>query len=216
MMSRRIDLRMRNVSAKSRRVNQNTHFIFSNFFSRKSWPLWDNVEKYCRARLATGSHIIQHELDVWWKTLHMSSQNYWNELEEFLHKSYVNVAVQSHMCVCFLLDPRVYLMLDIFWVGTQHEFMESLNWNTGVFTQKLNVDVDSHISLLSFGTFVVSGCLVFLTQSIFFFLRAWGSVFSLVTRLQVWQFRVQIPTDVRGLCFLENVQTSSRAHSVSD
>jgi len=172
-------------------------------------------KKCCRARQATGNNIIQHELDVWWKTLYMYSQNHWNEVEEYLHKSYVNVAVQSHMRVCFLLDPRVYLMLDVFWVGTQHEFTESLNWNRGVFTQKLNVDFDSHISLLSFGTFSVSGCLVFLKQSILFFLRGWGSVLSLVTRLQVWQFRVQIPTGVRGLSFLQNVQTSSKAHSVS-
>jgi len=33
-------LRIRNVSDKSRRENQNTHFMFSNFF-RKSCPLWD-------------------------------------------------------------------------------------------------------------------------------------------------------------------------------
>jgi len=27
----------------------NTHFMFNNFFFRKSCCLWDNVEKYCRA-----------------------------------------------------------------------------------------------------------------------------------------------------------------------
>jgi len=30
------------------RENQNTHFVFSNFFFfRKSRRLWDNVQKYC-------------------------------------------------------------------------------------------------------------------------------------------------------------------------
>ena len=45
---------MRNVSDKSCRENQNTHFVFCNFFFfRKSCRLWDNVGKYCRAGLAT-------------------------------------------------------------------------------------------------------------------------------------------------------------------
>ena len=43
----------RNVSDKSCRRNQNTHFVFNNFFSRKSYLLWDNVEKYCRAGQTT-------------------------------------------------------------------------------------------------------------------------------------------------------------------
>jgi hypothetical protein len=44
-------LRMRNISEKHCRENQNTHFVFSNcfFIFLKSGPLWDNVEKYCRA-----------------------------------------------------------------------------------------------------------------------------------------------------------------------
>jgi hypothetical protein len=36
---------MRNVSDKSCRENQNTHFVFNNFFPRKSYRLWNNVEK---------------------------------------------------------------------------------------------------------------------------------------------------------------------------
>jgi hypothetical protein len=45
-------LRMRNVSDKSCRGNQNTHFMFNNSFLI-SCSLWDNVEKYCRAWQAT-------------------------------------------------------------------------------------------------------------------------------------------------------------------
>ena len=37
-------LRMRNVSEKSCRENQNTHFVFSNFFL-KSYCLWENEKK---------------------------------------------------------------------------------------------------------------------------------------------------------------------------
>jgi hypothetical protein len=45
-ISRWIIFRMMNVSDKSYRENQNTHFVFSSFFfPRKSCRLWDNVEK---------------------------------------------------------------------------------------------------------------------------------------------------------------------------
>jgi len=42
----RVVLRMRNVSVKTCRENQNTYFVFNNFFPRKSCRLRDNVEKY--------------------------------------------------------------------------------------------------------------------------------------------------------------------------
>ena len=45
MLSRRIILRMRNVSDKSCRENQHTLLMFKNSF-RKSRPLGDNVAKY--------------------------------------------------------------------------------------------------------------------------------------------------------------------------
>jgi hypothetical protein len=56
-ISRSVLLRMRNVSDKSCRENQNTHFVFSKFFPRKSCRLWDNVEKYYRAGQVTDGNI---------------------------------------------------------------------------------------------------------------------------------------------------------------
>jgi hypothetical protein len=44
--------RMRNISDKNCRENQNTRFMF-NIFYRKSCRLWDNVEKFGRAGQAT-------------------------------------------------------------------------------------------------------------------------------------------------------------------
>ena len=41
--SRSVPLRIKNISYKSCREAQDTHFMFSNFF-RKSYRLWDNVE----------------------------------------------------------------------------------------------------------------------------------------------------------------------------
>jgi len=49
IISRSVLLKMRNVSDKSCRENQNTHFMFNNFLFRKSCRLWDNVEIFFRA-----------------------------------------------------------------------------------------------------------------------------------------------------------------------
>ena len=53
-------IRRKNVSDKSCRENQNTHFMFNNFCTRKSFRLWDNTEKYCRAGQVTEDNIIWH------------------------------------------------------------------------------------------------------------------------------------------------------------
>ena len=51
---------MRNTSDRTCRENQNTYFIFNNFFFfRKSYRLCDNVEKCGRARQATDDNIIR-------------------------------------------------------------------------------------------------------------------------------------------------------------
>ena len=56
-ISRSVLRRMKNVSGKSYSETQNTHFIFSIFFSRKSCRLWDNVENYCTAGQSTDDNI---------------------------------------------------------------------------------------------------------------------------------------------------------------
>ena len=40
------------------KIKKKTHFVLSNFFFlRKSYRLWDNVEKYCRTRQATDDNM---------------------------------------------------------------------------------------------------------------------------------------------------------------
>jgi hypothetical protein len=56
IISRSFFLTTRNVSDKSCRENQNTHFIFSNFFP-KFCLLCNNVEKYCTAEQATHGNM---------------------------------------------------------------------------------------------------------------------------------------------------------------
>ena len=49
IISRSFLLRMRNVSDKSCRKNQNTHFVFSNYFLSENRVFYrDNLVKYCR------------------------------------------------------------------------------------------------------------------------------------------------------------------------
>jgi hypothetical protein len=57
-ISRWIIPRIGSVLDKSCRENQNTHFMFSNFFPRKSRRSWDNVEKRGWAEGATNDVII--------------------------------------------------------------------------------------------------------------------------------------------------------------
>ena len=51
-------LKIRNVSEKFCRGNQHIYFTFHNLFP-KIIPLWDNVEKYGKARHATDDNIIR-------------------------------------------------------------------------------------------------------------------------------------------------------------
>ena len=56
IISRSVLSRVKNVSDSRCREHQNTHFMFNNFFL-KPCRLWDNVEKYCRAGLATDDNM---------------------------------------------------------------------------------------------------------------------------------------------------------------
>jgi hypothetical protein len=59
--------KMRTVSDKSCRENQNTHFMFHNFFFLlKPCRLWDNVEKYGTARRGTEDNITRRMRSECW------------------------------------------------------------------------------------------------------------------------------------------------------
>ena len=57
IISRSFLLRMRNVSDKICRGNQNTHFALSNLFLSKILPLLDSVENYFIAGQATDDNM---------------------------------------------------------------------------------------------------------------------------------------------------------------
>jgi len=53
---------------RSNRENQDTYFIFKNFFSRKSCRSRDNVENYGTARQTTGDNKIERMRIACWIT----------------------------------------------------------------------------------------------------------------------------------------------------
>ena len=61
-------LRMRNVSDKSCRENQNKYLMFNILFPRKSCRLWDNVEKYGTAGQAADDNIVRSTRVSCWIT----------------------------------------------------------------------------------------------------------------------------------------------------
>jgi len=63
IVSRWILLGMRNVTDNIFRENQNTNFMFNNFF-----PLWNNLEKYGRTRQATDDKMTRHMHCAYWTT----------------------------------------------------------------------------------------------------------------------------------------------------
>ena len=65
IISSLILVRMRNVSDKKCRENQNTHFMFYDFFFRKPCRLWGNVEKYGRRRQDTDNRIKGRRFTCW-------------------------------------------------------------------------------------------------------------------------------------------------------
>jgi hypothetical protein len=67
IISRWILLKMRNISDKYCRQNQNTYFVFKNDF-QKFVPVWDNVKKYVRARQVTDDKIIWRMSFACWIT----------------------------------------------------------------------------------------------------------------------------------------------------
>jgi len=103
---------MRNVWDKSCRGNQNTYFMFSNFFFfRKSCSLWDNVEKYCR----TG----QSEMTIWRTriactvTTAKSTHSQYVKftaffLQEWLHERASALGLCMHCMSCFFCFELVF------------------------------------------------------------------------------------------------------------
>ena len=107
-------LRMRNVSGKSCRENQDTHFVL-NFFFRKPCRLWDNVEKYS----ASGKVKWQYSLcSLHAGYLRLQTHSEYViliafPLQQRLHKA-PNVTLYVHFLYCYVLDTSSYYSVKDF------------------------------------------------------------------------------------------------------
>jgi hypothetical protein len=101
--------KMRNVSDKSCRENQNTHFVFNNFFPRKSCRFWDNVEKYDRARHSINDSVIRHLRIACWMTEARIQTHSWYLILLFWTAAMVTrTRLSLTLCVhflCFFYKP---------------------------------------------------------------------------------------------------------------
>ena len=107
-------LRMRNVSDKSCRGNQNTHFGFSNYFL-KSRRFWDNVEKYCREGQATDDNtcILRRTRFSCWitKARHTDTptlrirNTYCFSATTMVTRPHLSVMLYVHCLPCFKTKP---------------------------------------------------------------------------------------------------------------
>jgi hypothetical protein len=100
-------LRMRNVSDKSRRYNQNTHILCLITFFRKSCRLWDNMEKYGRARQATDDNITRRMRIACWITKAADTlwicNTYWFPTATVVTRTRLNVTFVSTLPVLFII-----------------------------------------------------------------------------------------------------------------
>ena len=108
-----IRLRLRNVSVRSCRENQNTYFMFNKFyfFFRKLCRLRDNVENYGRATQATRDNIIRLMRFACWITKATDTrsayvtfialpQQWLRERASLVHCTYIACLVIPQQCGC--------------------------------------------------------------------------------------------------------------------
>jgi hypothetical protein len=80
------------------------HFIFNNFFPRKSCLLWDNVEKYCRTEHATDDNMVHAHcmLDTYGYTFRICNTN-WFSTAIMITQTRLDVKLYVHFLSCLFL-----------------------------------------------------------------------------------------------------------------
>jgi hypothetical protein len=121
-ISRSILLRMRNISDKFVEKIK-THFMFEDFFFRKSCHLWDYVQKYGRDRQTTDDNIMRRMRIACWKTKATHTQNikylllfhsnngYANAIQCYVYKHTACLFTYIFSLTCF--DPLWTIIKDL-------------------------------------------------------------------------------------------------------
>jgi hypothetical protein len=90
---------------RSCRENQNTRFMGNIFVFQKSYHLWDNVEKYGRARQATDDNKLPRMRFAWWITKTTDTHSEYVILIAFPHQQWLreSASLLRYMYMAFLL-----------------------------------------------------------------------------------------------------------------
>ena len=115
IISRSILIRIRNVSDKSCKENQNTQLTFNNFFFRKSFALWDNVEKYGTAGKATDDSVIRRKRFACWITYATNTYSEFVPLQQWFRERSSTVRLYVHWPSCLLSSYRWTLYSLSYW-----------------------------------------------------------------------------------------------------
>ena len=98
-------LRMRNVSGKSYRGNQNTHFVLIIFFFRKSCRLWDKVDKYCTVGQAADdnrAHAHSMKYKLGYRYTHRIRNTFCFSAATVVMRTYLSVTFIRPLARCFV------------------------------------------------------------------------------------------------------------------
>jgi hypothetical protein len=100
--SRSVLLIMRNVSDKSCRKYQITHFMFNNFLFRKPWRLWDNVEKLFWGGQTTDNRRHAHCMLYAYSYKHTLTicNTDWISTSTMVAQTRINVTLYLHRLSC--------------------------------------------------------------------------------------------------------------------
>jgi hypothetical protein len=106
ILCRSIILKMKNILGKLCGEFRNTHFVFNNFFFRKWYRLWDNVEKYCTVVKAADDNIAHAHC-----MLHTRGYKYTNtycfSTATMVARTRLNVTLFAHCLSCFITNKTL-------------------------------------------------------------------------------------------------------------
>ena len=102
--------RMRNISGKICRENQDTHFMFNNCFPRKSCRCWDSVGKCWKVGQATCDNIIRRMRFACWTSKATNTHSEYAILISFPRQQWLHerVSLLLYTHIAFLVSLRFY------------------------------------------------------------------------------------------------------------
>jgi hypothetical protein len=98
---------MKYISDESCRENENTHFMFHNFY-KKSCRLWDNIEQWGGAWEATDDNIVLRMRFAYWITktthTHIRCNTYYFSTATVVTRTLFSVTLYVHCLSCYLVN----------------------------------------------------------------------------------------------------------------